>query len=59
MCEKCTELDKAIRRYRRVIMTIIDPATVDQAAALLQQANSQKAELHTNWNPAPVMRPTS
>jgi hypothetical protein len=46
MCDKCPELDKAIERYRRVIRSINDPVTSEEAKKLLAEILAQKAILH-------------
>jgi hypothetical protein len=46
MCDKCSEFDKAIERYRRVIALIADQITVREASDLLAAALQQKALLH-------------
>jgi hypothetical protein len=46
MCEKCPELNEAIERYKRVVLTIGDPQTVEVAKKLLLQALERKIELH-------------
>ena len=35
MCEKCVEIDKKIERYRNILRSIRDEATVDGAEKLI------------------------
>ena len=46
MCEKCTELDKAIARYQNVQRFILDKVTVDRAIALIAELEHQKLAFH-------------
>jgi hypothetical protein len=51
MCEKCSELDKAIERYHRVIRSILDPVTVSEAKKLLAEV-LQQGLLHPEDGPS-------
>jgi hypothetical protein len=46
MCDKCTELDKKIEHYRRILLSIGDEITVDQIKAMIGDMHAQKAALH-------------
>jgi hypothetical protein len=46
MCEKCSEIDKTIARYQRVLLAIDDRITVDRTKELIAELQAQKAELH-------------
>jgi len=43
MCDKCSELDKKIERYRRVIGAINDRLAVDGITQLIKEAEAEKA----------------
>jgi hypothetical protein len=47
MCDKCSELDKKIDRYRRVIEAINDRQAVDGITQLIKEAEAEKAKLHS------------
>ena len=46
MCEKCVEIDTAIARYQRILLSMFDPVTTDRIAQLIADLNAQKAALH-------------
>lgn len=46
MCEKCVEIDKTIERYRRIIASVTDQFTLDQARELIAELDAKKAALH-------------
>jgi hypothetical protein len=46
MCDKCSELDKKIDRYRRVTDAINDRRAVDGITQLIKEADAEKAKLH-------------
>jgi hypothetical protein len=46
MCEKCSEIDKSIERYQRILLSISDQVTVDRAKELIAELQAQKAALH-------------
>ena len=46
MCEKCTEIDKTLERYRRVLLAIGDQVTVDRTREMVSDLEAQKAALH-------------
>jgi hypothetical protein len=46
MCEKCVEIDERIKRYRDLLRSIGDQATVDVAKKLIADLKAQKAALH-------------
>ena len=46
MCDKCTELDVKIERYRRIAFSINDQLTIDRIEALIAELKVQKAALH-------------
>ena len=46
MCDKCVELDKAIERYRRILLSIDDQVTVDRTKELITELLAKKAALH-------------
>ena len=50
MCDRCTELDEAIERYRHVISLITDAETVSEAKKLLEEIIFQKAIMHPDDN---------
>lgn len=51
MCEKCTEIDKMIERYRRILLSISDQITVDRTRQLIADLRDQKAALHPEQAP--------
>jgi hypothetical protein len=51
MCDKCVEIDKTIERYRRLMLSIADPVTVDRTKELIAELQAQKVTLHPD--PAP------
>jgi len=51
MCDKCAELDKKIERYRRVSSSLADQITIDRVKALIDELQTQKAELHPEQKP--------
>jgi hypothetical protein len=46
MCEKCTELDKKIGRYRVTLARVPDPQLAEGIAKLIEEMQVQKAALH-------------
>jgi hypothetical protein len=46
MCDKCVEIDKAIERYQRILLSISDELTVDRTKELIADLQEQKAALH-------------
>jgi hypothetical protein len=46
MCEKCVEIDKTIKRYRVIILSIGDPITIDRAKELIADLEAKKVDLH-------------
>lgn len=46
MCEQCVEIDKTIARYRRILLSIGDPITVDRTKQLIAELLAKKAALH-------------
>jgi hypothetical protein len=46
MCEKCIEIDVRIERYRNILGTMGDQATVDAAKQLIADLKDQKSALH-------------
>jgi hypothetical protein len=46
MCEKCTELDFKLARYKQIAMRITDPPTLDGIAGLIKEMMDAKAALH-------------
>lgn len=46
MCEKCVEIDKAIVRYRAILLSINDQLTVDRTKQLIADLQDRKAALH-------------
>jgi hypothetical protein len=46
MCDKCFEIDKAIERYQRILVSISDQVTVDRTKELIADLQAQKAALH-------------
>jgi hypothetical protein len=50
MCERCVEIDERIKRYRDILRSITDPATVDGAKALIADLENQRAALHPDRN---------
>jgi hypothetical protein len=51
MCEKCLEIDEKIERYRSILRSIRDEATVDGAEKLIADLEAQKAALHPERSP--------
>jgi hypothetical protein len=46
MCEKCTEIDRTIERYRRILLSISDPLTIDRTRQLIADLQAKRAALH-------------
>jgi len=46
MCEKCTEIDKTLERYRRILHAIGDQVTIDRTREMIGDLEAQKAALH-------------
>jgi hypothetical protein len=46
MCEKCTEIDKTIQRYRRILLAIDDRLAVDRTREMIADLEAQKVALH-------------
>jgi hypothetical protein len=46
MCDRCSEIDKTIARYRRILLAIGDQVTIDQARELIGDLEAQKVALH-------------
>jgi hypothetical protein len=46
MCDKCSEIDKTIERYRRILLAIGDQVTIDRARELIGDLEAQKVALH-------------
>jgi hypothetical protein len=46
MCNKCTELDTKIDRYKRLASSIADGPTIDGIKALIEKMKAQKFALH-------------
>ena len=46
MCERCVEIDKAIERYRRILLSIGDQITVDRTKELIAELQAKKDALH-------------
>jgi hypothetical protein len=46
MCNLCVEIDKTIERYRDILRSIRDEATVDGTMKLIADLAAQKAALH-------------
>jgi hypothetical protein len=46
MCEKCTEIDRMIERYRRILLAVSDEITVERTKQLIADLRDQKAALH-------------
>jgi hypothetical protein len=46
MCEKCTEIDRTIERYRQIRRSISDQLTVDRAQDIITELEAEKAQLH-------------
>jgi hypothetical protein len=46
MCDKCSELEKKIERYRRLAFSINDQLTIDRCNQLIIDAEAEKAKLH-------------
>jgi hypothetical protein len=51
MCEKCVEIDKKIERYRSILRSIREEATVEGAEKLIADPAAQKAALHLERSP--------
>ena len=50
MCEKCLELDKRIKQFRRLSGSINDRLTVERFEALIKNLEQEKAGLHPEPN---------
>jgi hypothetical protein len=46
MCEKCTDIDNTIERYRRILLAIGDQLTIDRTKEMIADLQAQKAALH-------------
>jgi hypothetical protein len=46
MCEKCTDLEMKIQRYRAMQSRITDKQVLDGIAELIAELLAKKAELH-------------
>jgi hypothetical protein len=46
MCDKCVVIDKAIERYRMILLSIGDQVTIDRTKELIAELLAQKAALH-------------
>jgi hypothetical protein len=46
VCEQCVEIDEKLRRYRQIVRSILDQATVDRAKELIADLEAQKLALH-------------
>jgi hypothetical protein len=51
MCDKCVEVDKKIEHYRRILLSMGDPLTVDRIKSLIADLQAQKATLHPEPKP--------
>ena len=47
MCEKCSELEKRIARYREVAELILDQPALSSITLLIEQCEMRKRELHS------------
>ncbi len=45
MCDKCTELDAKIDRYKRLAAAILDASTIDGINGLIETMKAQKVAL--------------
>jgi len=48
MCEKCTEIDRAVDRYRQIKRSISDELTIDRAQDIISELEAEKALLHSD-----------
>jgi len=46
MCDKCTDIDNTIERYRRILLAIGDQLTIDRTKEMIADLQAQKAALH-------------
>jgi hypothetical protein len=46
MCDKCSEIDKTIERYRRILLAIGDQVTIDRVREVIRDLEAQKVALH-------------
>jgi hypothetical protein len=46
MCERCTELDKKLGRYRVILARAPDQQLAEGLAKLIEEAEAEKAALH-------------
>jgi hypothetical protein len=46
MCEKCSEIDKAIAHYRWIKRQLTDPRTHQAADDLIEKLEAEKRALH-------------
>lgn len=46
MCEKCVEIDKKLKQYRRLASSITDQLTIDRINKLIKDMAAEKAKLH-------------
>ena len=48
MSGRCLELDRKIRRYRRISSAITDPLTIAAMNKLIEESAAERAELHSD-----------
>ena len=46
MRDKCSELDKKIEQYRRIVFSLNDRLTLDRIKTAIAKLEAQKAALH-------------
>jgi hypothetical protein len=46
MCEKCVEIDKAMARYKRLRLQVMDRQATEAADRLMAKLEAEKAALH-------------
>ena len=46
MCDRCTELDERLRRYRKISDSINDQLTIDRIKGMIDDLEAQKVALH-------------
>jgi hypothetical protein len=46
MCDRCQQLETAIKRYRKFVTQGLDPLTIERINALIKQLVAEKDAMH-------------
>jgi len=46
MCVQCTELDRKIEHFQKLVSRVLDPPTIEGITKLIGKIQDQKATLH-------------